>query len=143
MAQKELSQKEKNWNLMWSSWLSNKLESPLEQLCSYDNEMHRSGHLSFFEAYDSIEKLQRDLDVLYESLPKALSENLKKAYSIYIEYKDTQQKQVKLTPFQIEGIFLEVDEKYYDSEQVIYSNFIDYTIYIERYIIEKESELIQ
>lgn len=134
MGKKILNLRQQRWMFMWNEWLKDNLCEPLEQLCTYDNEMTSHGHLHFFESFENDDNLNYFLNILYEELPEKISENLKKAYLIYKKYKSEIKNGVEYLPLEEENIFLEVDEFYYNNELLIYDNFIDYVISIESYL---------
>jgi hypothetical protein len=134
MGKKILNLRQQRWIVMWNEWLNDNLCEPLEQLCTYDNEMTSHGHLHFFELFKNDIELKKCLNVLYDELPEELSDNLRKAYLLYIRYKENIQKGHEYLPLEEEKLFWDVDNCYYNNEQIIYSNFIDYVVCIEQYI---------
>lgn len=134
MGNKQLNLRQQKWIVMWNEWLNDNLCEPLEQLCTYDNEMTAHGHLHFFESFEDKEKLNSYLNVLYDELPKDFSKNLKKAYLIYQKYNKALASGKTYMPIEEENLFLEVDEFYYNNELLVYDNFIDYVVSIESYI---------
>lgn len=134
MGNKQLNLRQQKWIIMWNEWLNDNLCEPLEQLCTYDNEMTAHGHLEFFQLVDNDKNLEEYLDIIYEELPEELSNNLKKAYVIYLKYKENINKGHEYLPLEEEQLFWDVDNFYYNNEQIIYSNFIDYVVCIEQYI---------
>lgn len=47
--QVELTQEEKNWNLLWDKYAANALDKPCELLCDYHSGVNGGGHYCFFD----------------------------------------------------------------------------------------------
>lgn len=129
----------KKWNKMWRLWKLHRLDSPLEELLTYDNCMAH-GHLEFFKTLKIDINILRYMFVLKEFLSKEVFENLESAYKIY---KDNIEKinSGKLDKLELEDLFIEVDEKYYEDtyeltkiimEELAYSSNIKLNNFIER-----------
>ena len=105
------------WKKMWRLWKHHKLDSPLEELVTYDNYMAH-GHLCYFEHLKDNSLIERHMLVLKEYIPESFYNNLNKAYMIY---KDIQLKSEykEFTDFDLEEIFMEVDEWYYEDSYEI------------------------
>ena len=102
----------KKWNKMWRLWKFHKLHSPLEELVTYDNYMAH-GHVYFFNALKNEINIKRYMFVLKEFLSKEVYENLETAYKIYVENLSLI-KSGQLDDVELENMFMEVDEKYYE-----------------------------
>ena len=102
----------KKWNKMWGLWKSHRLDSPLEELVTYDNYMAH-GHFEFFEALKNDVNIKRYMYVLKQYLSKEVYENLELAYKIYSDNKKIIHNK-KIDNLELENIFMEVDEKYYE-----------------------------
>jgi len=100
------------WKKMWRLWKRHKLDSPLEELVTYDNYMAH-GHYYFFNALKNEINIKRYMFVLKEFLSKDVYENLENAYKIYVENLSII-KSGKLDEVGLENLFMEVDEKYYE-----------------------------
>jgi len=100
------------WKKMWRLWKRCKLDSPLEELVTYDNYMAH-GHYYFFNALKNEINIKRYMFVLKEFLSKDVYENLENAYKIYVENLSII-KSGKLDEVGLENLFMEVDEKYYE-----------------------------
>ena len=100
------------WKKMWRLWKRHKLDSPLEELVTYDNYMAH-GHYYFFIAIKNEINIKRYMFVLKEFLSKDVYENLENAYKIYVENLSII-KSGKLDEVGLENLFMEVDEKYYE-----------------------------
>ena len=76
------------------------------------------GHLCYFEHLKDNSLIERHMLVLKEYIPESFYNNLNKAYIIY---KDIQLKREykEFTDFDLEEIFMEVDEWYYEDSYEI------------------------
>jgi len=72
----------KRWNKMWRLWKRNKLDSPLNELVTYDNYMAH-GHLYYFQYLRYENEIKRNIWVIKNYLSKEIYDNLLKAYEIY------------------------------------------------------------
>ena len=129
----------KKWNKMWRLWKLHRLDSPLEELVTYDNYMAH-GHLKFFKTLKTDINILRYMFVLKEFLSTEVYENLQSAYKIYNDNKEIIYSG-KLDEFELEELFLEVDEKYYEDtyeltkiimEELAYNSNIRLNNFIER-----------
>ena len=121
----------KKWNKMWRLWKLHRLDTPLEELVTYDNCMTH-GHLEFFKTLKNDINIIRYMLVLKKFLSKEVYENLESAYKIYNDNKDIINSG-KLDEVELEDMFMEVDEKYYEDtyqltkiimEEIAYSSDI-------------------
>ena len=102
----------KRWKKMWRLWKYHKLDSPLEELVTYDNYMTH-GHLCYFQHLKDDATIKRHMFVLKDFLSREFYENLEKAYKIYVDNKSKISSK-KVSEFELEEMFMEVDEWYYD-----------------------------
>lgn len=119
----------KRWNKMWRLWKRHRLDSPLEELVTYDNYMTH-GHFYYFQYLNRDIEIKRNMWILKEYLPKEMYENLENAYQLY---KDNINKinSDKLDELQLEKLFYEVDDKFYEDAyeltKIIMIELSDYT----------------
>ena len=109
---KMLSCTYKRWNKMWKLWKCHKLNSPLEELVTYDNYMCE-GHYYYFKYLNNDINIRRHMFVLKEFLSKEVYDNLEKAFKLYKENESILRSN-KMSSMEIEELFLEVDEFFYD-----------------------------
>ena len=102
----------KRWNKMWRLWKRNKLDSPLNELVTYDNYMEH-GHLYYFQYLRYENEIKRNIWVIKNYLSKARYDNLLKAFEIYKDNLEIINNK-KISDFEIEKLFMEVDEKFYE-----------------------------
>lgn len=102
----------KRWNKMWRLWKRNKLDSPLNELVTYDNYMAH-GHLYYFQYLRYENEIKRNIWVIKNYLSKEIYDNLLKAYEIYKDNLEIINNK-KISDFEIEKLFMEVDEKFYE-----------------------------
>lgn len=72
------------WSMMWEKWEAGEIESPYNELLTYDNEMQEGGHLQFFlnRALRG-ENMFSVMAALRETLPSGHADNLSQAYRQY------------------------------------------------------------
>lgn len=100
----------KKWAKMLKLWKRNKLDSPLNELLTYDNYMAH-GHLFYFKKV-KLDSLINHLNILKEYLSDMSYNNLINAYKIYINNKINILNN-NFTKLELENLFINVDENYY------------------------------
>lgn len=102
----------KRWSKMWRLWTRNKLNTPLDELVTYDNYMTH-GHLYYFQYLKNDYDIKRNMWIIKKFLSEEMSNNLDKAYKIYQDnLSDINSK--KISDFELEELFMDVDEAYYN-----------------------------
>ena len=75
---------EDQWNLMWQMWENGEIDSPYNELLTYDSEMQEGGHLQFFlNRALRRENIFSVMAALRETLPAGHADNLSQAYRQY------------------------------------------------------------
>jgi len=80
-----LTEEEKKWNKMWDLWAEGEIESPYNELMTYQSEINNGGHDQYFVNTSDNVDMEKELSALYEILPEKLKENLQKAYKAYLQ----------------------------------------------------------
>lgn len=80
-----LTEEEKKWNKMWDLWAEGEIESPYNELMTYQSEVNNGGHDQYFVNTSDNVDMEKELSALYEILPEKLKENLQKAYKAYLQ----------------------------------------------------------
>ena len=106
----ELTEEQLKWNKMWELWTEGKIESPFEEMMTYQSEVNNGGHSQYFSNTKAIQKY---ISVLYEVLPTKLKSNLENAYDAYMRLEKDESDE------EAEGILEECDTVFYDNEQDI------------------------
>lgn len=112
-AKSGLTESQLKWNKMWELWAEGKIESPFEEMMTYQGEVNNGGHSRYFSNTENVADVQKCISVLYEVLPKKLKINLENAYDAYMRLEKDE------TDEEAEGILEECDAVFYDNEQDI------------------------
>lgn len=119
----------KRWPKMWRLWKRHRLDSPLEELVTYDNYMTH-GHLYYFQYLKKDYDIKRNIWIIKKYLSNEMIQNLDKAYQIYQDNLELINDK-KLSDFELENLFMEVDEAFYDDSyemtKIIMKELSDYT----------------
>lgn len=85
-----LTEEEKKWNKMWDLWAEGEIESPYNELMTYQSEVNNGGHDQYFVNTSDNADMGNELSALYEILPEKLKENLQKAYKAYLRSEENE-----------------------------------------------------
>ena len=94
-------------------WETKKLDSPLDELITYDNYMSH-GHFYYFNKLNTEDIIIKNIYLLKECLSDELYNNLLSAYDLYKKCMNSNNIQ-ELSNLELEKIFMKVDEKYYEN----------------------------
>ena len=85
-----LTEEEKKWNRMWDLWAEGEIESPYNELMTYQSEVNNGGHDQYFVNTSDNADIEKELSALYEILPEKLKDNLQKAYKAYLQSEENE-----------------------------------------------------
>ena len=117
----ELTEAQMKWNKMWKLWAEGKIESPIEELMTYQGEINNGGHSQYFSNTENVDDVQKCIDTLYMILPKELKDNLENAYVAYLRLEQDE------TDENAERILEECDSIFYDNERYIIKYLEEYS----------------
>lgn len=117
----ELTESQLKWNKMWELWTEGKIESPIEEMMTYQGEINNGGHSQYFYNTENVKDLQKCLSALYGVLSKELKINLENAYVAYLRLEQDE------TDEEAENILEECDNVFYDNEQDIIKYLEEYS----------------
>ena len=117
-AKSGLTESQLKWNKMWELWTEGKIESPFEEMMTYQGEVNNGGHSQYFS---NTEDVQKCISVLYGVLSPKLKINLENAYDAYMRLEQDE------TDEEAENILEECDNVYYDNEQDIITVLEEYS----------------
>lgn len=80
-----LSEDDEKWNRMWDLWAEGEIESPYNELMTYQSEVNNGGHHQYFLNIENNGDVRKDIDALCTILPGVLTENIQTAFKSYIE----------------------------------------------------------
>lgn len=98
---------------MWDLWVRGEVESPYEELMTYQGEINNGGHSQYFSNTENIGDVKKNISVLCDILPIKLKNNLENAYKAYMKLEQNQFDE------EAEAILEECDDIFYDNEKDI------------------------
>lgn len=77
---------EEKWYKMWQLWMNNRLESPYQEILTYENEVRNGSHLQYFNWIQEHEDFEKTVNVVLLNLKGTVLEPIfNKAYTAYQE----------------------------------------------------------
>ena len=110
-----LSEADEKWNRMWDLWAAGEIESPYNELMTYQSEVNNGGHHQYFLNTENNGDVRKDIDALCTILPGVLTDNIQAAFKAYIELE--QDKNIEAN----EEILERCDDVFYENEVIINS----------------------
>lgn len=118
----ELSEKELKWNKMWELWANGEIESPYNELMTYQSEVNNGGHSQYFTLITDNSEVENEMASLCSILPDILKDNVHKAYQAHLileqdetdEYADSVIKNSDEVFFENEPLILNILESFSD-----------------------------
>ncbi len=109
---KELTKEQLKWNKIWELWETEKIESPYQELMTYQSEINNGGHSQYFTNIENCGVIEKELSALNQLLSPELISNLQDAYQAYLllEEKDDEEAEETLG---------QCDDFYYENEDQI------------------------
>lgn len=120
-----LSEADKKWNKMWDLWADGEIESPYNELMTYQSEVNNGGHHQYFLNTENNGDVRKDIENLYTILPGVLTDNIQSAFKAYIELE--QDKNIEKNEESLE----KCDDVFYENEEMINSILESYCKKIE------------
>ncbi len=108
-----LTEKDKKWNKMWDLWSDGEIESPYNELMTYQSEVNNGGHDQYFLNTSDNSDIEKELNALYEILPEEAKENLKKAYKAYLKLEENEDDE------EAQEILENADDVFWENEEQI------------------------
>ena len=112
------------WNKMWDMWADGQIESPYQDLMTYQSEVNNGGHSQFFFNVENTGDVNAVVNENLSILPEVHKRNLEEAYSAYRKYNDVDDDKM-------EEILNNCDDVFYENEELINE------------ILEKRAETIE
>lgn len=79
-----LAEENKQWNKMWDLWANGEIQSPYNELMTYQSEVNNGGHGQYFVNTENTSDLLKEMSGLNSILSDTLKENLKTAYEAHL-----------------------------------------------------------
>lgn len=108
-----ISEADEKWNKMWNLWAEGEIESPYNELMTYQSEVNNGGHHQYFLNTENNGDARKDIDALCTILPDVLTDNIQSAFKAYIELE--QDKNIEVN----EEILEKCDDVFYENEEMI------------------------
>ncbi|MBP3330366.1 MAG: DUF4375 domain-containing protein [Clostridia bacterium] len=108
-----LTEEDKKWNKMWDLWSDGEIESPYNELMTYQSEVNNGGHDQYFLNTSDNSDIEKELNALYEILPEEAKENLKKAYKAYLKLEENEDDE------EAQEILENADNNFWENEEQI------------------------
>lgn len=109
---RELTEEEQKWNLMWDMWAEGEADSPYAELMEYEGEVNNGGHSQYFFNVANCADLKAAVDKLLAILPNPLHDNLARGYDAFAAQED-------ICDDVNDDLFEECDDVFYENEQLI------------------------
>ena len=75
---------ELNWNKMWVLWMNKKMESPYQEILSYETDVRNGSHLEYFNWIKDNENFEKTIDIVSKNLKGTVLETIfNQAYDAY------------------------------------------------------------
>lgn len=108
-----LTEEEKKWNRMWDLWAEGEIESPCNELMTYQSEVNNGGHDQYFVNTSDNADIEKELSALYGILPEILKDNLQRAYDAYLKSEENEDDE------EVIKILEKCDSTFWDNESEI------------------------
>lgn len=115
IVEETLSEADKKWNRMWNLWADGEIESPYNELMTYQSEVNNGGHHQYFLNTENNGDVRKDIEASCTILPGVLTDNIQVAFKAYIELK--QDKNIEAN----EEILENCDDVFGENEEMINS----------------------
>ncbi|MBO5396182.1 MAG: DUF4375 domain-containing protein [Clostridia bacterium] len=120
-----LSKADKKWNRLWDLWAEGEIESPYNELMTYQSEVNNGGHHQYFLNTENNGDVRKDIKALCAILPDVLKDNIQTAFKSYVELE--QDKNIDTN----EEILEKCDDVFWENEEMINSILESYCKKIE------------
>lgn len=117
-----LSEADEKWNKMWDLWADGDIESPYNELMTYQSEVNNGGHHQYFLNTENNGDVRKDIETLCSVLPVILKNNIQTAFKSYVELE--QDKNIETN----EEILEKCDDVFWENEEMISSILEGYCI---------------
>lgn len=108
-----ISEADEKWNRIWDLWAEGEIESPYNELMTYQSEVNNGGHHQYFLNTENNGDVRKDIDALCTILSSVLTDNIQVAFKAYIELE--QDKNIEAN----EEILEQCDDVFYENEEMI------------------------
>ncbi len=90
---------------MWELWANEGLDSPYQELMTYQSEVNNGGHAQYFANMQSCSDLEKEMFAVCLLLSPSLRENLNRACQAYLILEEKDDASAEQTLKQCDGAF--------------------------------------
>lgn len=108
-----LTEENKQWNKMWDLWANGEIQSPYNELMTYQSEINNGGHGQYFVNTENTSDLLKEMSGLNSILSDTLKENLKTAYEAHLLLEQDE------TNEEAEAVLEKCDDVFFQNEKDI------------------------
>ena len=108
-----LTEENKQWNKMWELWANGEIQSPYNELMTYQSEINNGGHGQYFVNTENTSDLLKEMSGLNSILSDTLKENLKTAYEAHLLLEQDE------TNEEAEAVLEKCDDVFFQNEKDI------------------------
>lgn len=108
-----LTEENKQWNKMWDLWANGEIQSPYNELMTYQSEVNNGGHGQYFVNTENTSDLLKEMSGLNSILSDTLKENLKTAYEAHLLLEQDE------TNEEAEAVLEKCDDVFFQNEKDI------------------------
>ena len=108
-----LIEENKQWNKMWDLWANGEIQSPYNELMTYQSEINNGGHGQYFVNTENTSDLLKEMSGLNSVLSDTLKENLKTAYEAHLLLEQDE------TNEEAEAVLEKCDDVFFQNEKDI------------------------
>ncbi len=121
----ELTTEQLKWNKLWDLWAEEKIESPYQELMTYQSEINNGGHSQYFTNTENCSDVKKNILALDKVLSEKMKDNIQLAYKCYLILEENEDDE------EAEETFEQCDEVFYENEDEIIKILEDYAAKIE------------
>ncbi len=121
----ELTTEQLKWNKLWDLWTEEKVDSPYQELMTYQSEINNGGHSQYFTNIANCADIENELVVLKQILSETMKSNLQLAYKYHLTLEENEDDK------KAEETLEQCDEVFYENEDEIIKILEEYAAKIE------------
>lgn len=121
----ELTTEQLKWNKLWDLWAEGKVESPYQELMTYQSEINNGGHSQYFTNTVNCSDVKKNILALDKVLSEKMKVNIQLAYKCYLILEENEDDE------KAEEALEQCDEVFYENEYEIIKILEDYAAKVE------------
>ncbi len=108
-----MTENQLKWNKMWDLWANGEIESPYNELMTYQSEVNNGGHSQYFTLITDNYNVESEIEKICGILPDFLKENVQKAYHTHLILERDESDE------DADSVIRKCDEIFFENEQLI------------------------